>query len=991
IDYQHITNNCTSFYEFDTSCLLFDCSPSYAPIERLKAINSYADQLIHSAIKQSIENVSSSNENRIENLFSRFIEEVISDALYTISSNEMYSKTLLTDDEKHSRKTKKRSTPAIRLVNNENSEPQSTLFHQIRHRSSSAFRTITNNYTRRETVDSVVNNIAQKVYNDSFNELRHGLRSSSPVGRVLLFKRLQSTKAVSQNAKTLFTYGKDGHYFLDHIDPTEPKYSKILIANRGEIACRVIRTCKAMGIKTVAVHSDVDSTSLFVKMADEAVCIGPAPTRLSYLNEDIILETVKKTGAEAVHPGYGFLSENTKFAKKLADHNVEFIGPSSHSIQAMGDKIHSKVIARKAKISMIPGYDGEVKDEEQCVRVSNDIGYPVMIKASAGGGGKGMRVAWNDKEARENFRLSKSEAASSFGDDRMLVEKFIDNPRHIEFQVLGDKHGNIVYLNERECSIQRRNQKVIEEAPSVFLDPATRKKMGEEAVQLAHAVGYYSAGTVEFMVDSKRNFYFLEMNTRLQVEHPITEATTGIDIVHQMIRVAKGHTLRFKQSDIGIRGWAIESRVYAEDPYKAFGLPSIGRLTSYKDPSHIPNVRCDSGITEGSEISLYYDPLICKLTTFGKDRNAALATMAQALDSYVIRGVTNNIPLLRDIITEERFVAGNITTKYLPQVYPDGFKGKQLVDSEREQLLALAACVGVKRSIRARSFKTTSQVRAPKEYAFEVKLDNFKRHIRVTPTEKDGVKQFEIEMDGVKKLAINDNFKLGDQVMNVNFSGEPRIMQLFKTDALGHVTLIYLGTKYALRVLPERAAKYVPLMPEKKQIDFASVLISPMPGIVKSVSVKVGQSVAEGQEVCVVEAMKMQNKLTAGRVGVVKFVGIKEGETVEDGKKHPYDVRGPPATIPFIDLLDDMNNLFINRDFSQELKPNTILHIMMGATRVQRSGKNVASKLRAAMCNHARDSKGFQYAFVQVSNQATRHIYLKKMGGKEVTIVDPRT
>ncbi|CAF2386746.1 unnamed protein product [Rotaria sp. Silwood2] len=711
-----------------------------------------------------------------------------------------------------------------------------------------------------------------------------GLRST-PASRLLLLKRLQSTKATtSNNPKTLFTYGKDGHYFLDRIDPTESKFSKILIANRGEIACRVIRTCKAMGIKTVAVHSDVDSTSLFAKMADEAICIGPAQTRLSYLNEDVILEAVKKTGAEAVHPGYGFLSENTKFAKKLADHNVEFIGPSSKSIEAMGDKIHSKVIARKANISMIPGYDGEVKDEDECVRASNDIGYPVMIKASAGGGGKGMRVAWNDKEARENFRLSKSEAASSFGDDRMLVEKFIDNPRHIEFQVLGDKHGNIIYLNERECSIQRRNQKVIEEAPSVFLDKETRRKMGEEAVQLAHAVGYYSAGTVEFMVDSKRNFYFLEMNTRLQVEHPITEATTGIDLVHQMIRVAKGHKLRFKQEDIGIRGWAIECRVYAEDPYKAFGLPSIGRLTSYKDPSYIPNVRCDSGITEGSEISLYYDPLICKLTTFGRDRQAALATMAQALDSYVIRGVTNNIPLLRDIITENRFVAGDITTKYLPQVYPEGFKGKQLKDTERESLLSLAACVAVKSTLRDRSFKQPLKGMTPKDYEYEVKLGDFKRHLRVTPTEIDGVKLFEVNVDGKQIIKIHDSFKLGDHVIKIVFNGEPFTMQLFKMDAIGNVTLIYLGTKYDLRVLPERAAKYLPIMPEKKQIDVASILISPMPGIVKSVSVKVGQRVADGQEVCVVEAMKMQNKLTAGRAGVVKFVGIKEGETVEDGK-----------------------------------------------------------------------------------------------------------
>ncbi|CAF1227807.1 unnamed protein product [Didymodactylos carnosus] len=695
----------------------------------------------------------------------------------------------------------------------------------------------------------------------------------------LISKRLNSIYSPS--------YGPGNFYHLDHVDLNESKFDKILIANRGEIACRVIRTCQAMGIKTVAVHSDIDHNSLFVKMADEAICIGPAPTKLSYLNEDAILNAVKSSGAQAVHPGYGFLSENTKFAKKLSDHNVEFIGPSSESILAMGDKIESKRIAKKANISMIPGFDGEVNDVEHCVQISRDIGYPVMIKASAGGGGKGMRVAWNDEEARENFKLCKGEAASSFGDDRLLVEKFIDNPRHIEFQILGDKQGNVFYLNERECSIQRRNQKVIEEAPSVFLDDITRRKMGEEAVQLAKAVGYYSAGmcTVEFMVDSQKNFYFLEMNTRLQVEHPITEATIGIDLVHQMIRVAKGHSLRFKQEDIKFHGWAIECRVYAEDPYKAFGLPSIGRLTSYKDPSFIPNVRCDSGITEGSEISLYYDPLICKLTTFGKNRSEALTTMAQALDAYVIRGVTNNIPLLRDIITEERFVKGDITTKYLPTVYPQGFKGKMLNDQERLSLTAVAACVAVKSSIRDGSFKNMLRqtVRSlPKTYTYEILLNDKKVLCHVKASAEN--KQFEVQIDDNIPVFIDDNFKLSDHVIHAHVNNEIIALQLFKMESTGNVTLIYLGTKYELRVLPEAAAKYMSIMPEKKAIDYASVLISPMPGIVKSVNVQVGQSVSDGQEVCIVEAMKMQNKLTAGRAGKVKFVGIKEGDTVEDGK-----------------------------------------------------------------------------------------------------------
>jgi propionyl-CoA carboxylase alpha chain len=386
-----------------------------------------------------------------------------------------------------------------------------------------------------------------------------------------------------------------------------------LIANRGEIACRVIKTCKAMGIKSVAVFSDADYNSLHVKMADEAYCIGPAASIKSYLNIDAIIEVIQKTKTEAVHPGYGFLSENMIFAKKLADIGVEFIGPSSKSIMAMGDKIMSKRIAKEANVSIIPGFDGVVQNEKHCLEIANNIGYPVMIKASAGGGGKGMRIAWNDEQAIEGYQLSKSEAASSFGDDRMLVEKFIDNPRHIEVQILADKHGNTLYLNERECSIQRRNQKVIEEAPSVFIDPETRKKMGQEAITLARAVEYSSAGTVEFLVDSQKKFYFLEMNTRLQVEHPITECITGVDIVQEMIRVAKGHPLSFKQDDIKIHGWAFESRVYAEDPTKNFGLPSIGRLSSYVEPKTVPNVRCDSGIEEGSEISIFYDPMICKV------------------------------------------------------------------------------------------------------------------------------------------------------------------------------------------------------------------------------------------------------------------------------------------------------------------------------------------------------------------------------------------
>jgi len=498
---------------------------------------------------------------------------------------------------------------------------------------------------------------------------------------ILPVREFSFSKLFSGAAATQASYDKE-LYILDPINPDEPKFEKILIANRGEIACRVIKTAKAMGIKTVAVHSDVDSNALHVKLADEAVCVGPAPTSDSYLRADRILEAVKQTGAQAVHPGYGFLSENTHFAAQLEKTGAVFVGPNSRAILDMGDKIHSKKVAAAAKVNMIPGYDGEIKDEDECVKVANDIGYPVMIKASAGGGGKGMRIAWNDKECREGFRLSKQEAKSSFGDDRMLVEKFIDNPRHIEMQILADKHGNAVWLNERECSIQRRNQKVIEEAPSSFVDPDMRRRMGEQAVQLALAVGYDSAGTVEFLVDSKKNFYFLEMNTRLQVEHPITEEITRLDIVQQMLRVAYGHKLNIQQKHIGIDGWSFECRVYAEDPYKGFGLPSVGRLTKYEEPTHIPGIRCDSGIREGSEISIYYDPLICKLVSHGRNRDEALDRISNALDHYVIRGVTHNIPLLRDIVDEKRFRSGNITTKYLPETYPEGFMGATLSADE---------------------------------------------------------------------------------------------------------------------------------------------------------------------------------------------------------------------------------------------------------------------------------------------------------------------
>jgi len=540
-------------------------------------------------------------------------------------------------------------------------------------------------------------------------------------------------------------------------------------------------------------------------------------------------------------------------------------------------------VAAKAKVNMIPGFDGEIKDDDHAVKIANEIGYPVMIKASAGGGGKGLRIAWNDKEARNGFRLSKSEAAASFGDDRMLVEKYIDNPRHIEVQVMCDQHGNAVYLNERECSIQRRNQKVIEEAPSTFIDGETRKKMGEQAIALAKSVNYSSAGTVEFLVDSQRKFYFLEMNTRLQVEHPITECITGIDIVHQMIRAAKGHKLLHAQSDIPVDGWAVECRVYAEDPYKAFGLPSVGRLSRYSEPTHIPYVRCDSGITEGSEISIYYDPMICKLVTYGPSRNDALSTMTKALDSYVIRGVTHNVPLLRDIITEKRFVAGDITTKYLPQIYPNGFQGKSLTDSEQQYLVAIACCVSAKRDLRQ---KTRISATTPEGELEEAAILPNKWNLQATVGDKSvhvvvELKQnnFKVVFDGKEELQISSVFNLALPVINATINGKPEIFQLISRGQT-HIKLQYLGTVYSVDVLDNRYASHLKHMPKKHKVDTSAMVLAPMPGVVKSVSVKVGDMVSEGQELLVLEAMKMQNSLSAGKAGKVKLLNVKEGQTV---------------------------------------------------------------------------------------------------------------
>uniref|UniRef100_A0A8D0A6T0 Propionyl-CoA carboxylase alpha chain, mitochondrial n=1 Tax=Sander lucioperca TaxID=283035 RepID=A0A8D0A6T0_SANLU len=627
--------------------------------------------------------------------------------------------------------------------------------------------------------------------------------------------------------------------------PSEKTFDKILIANRGEIACRVMKTCHKMGIQTVAVHSDVDSSAVHVKMADEAVCVGPAPTSKSYLNMDAIMDAIRATGAQAVSI-YMALVTLCDCGRRHAIHSVYLI----HMF------IKTRVGYRTLAFVLL-------------------LGYPVMIKASAGGGGKGMRIAWNAEETREGFRFSSQEAASSFGDDRLLIEKFIDNPRHIEIQVLADKHGNALWLNERECSIQRRNQKVVEEAPSTFLDPVTRRAMGEQAVQLAKAVQYSSAGTVEFLVDSKKNFYFLEMNTRLQVEHPITECITGLDLVEQMIRVAKGYQLQHKQEDIPINGWAIESRVYAEDPYKSFGLPSIGRLSKYQEPLNLSNVRVDSGIQEGSDISIYYDPMISKLVTYGATRAEALARMEDALDNYVIRGVTHNIPLLREIITHPRFISGDISTNFLPEVYPDGFKGHQLDLDTRRELLASAAALYITAQLRSQKVLGDLSPVECSRWELYVQLEDGSHSVEVT-------KSGNVEVDG-GKVEVSGQWNLASPLLPLTINGTHRTLQCLSRDASGRILLQYLGTSFKVRVLSKLAAEFNSYMPEKVPEDTSSILRSPMPGTVVAVSVKPGDPVAEGQEICVIEAMKMQNSLTAVKQAKVKSVHCKPGETVGEG------------------------------------------------------------------------------------------------------------
>lgn len=671
-------------------------------------------------------------------------------------------------------------------------------------------------------------------------------------------------------------------------------FNKILIANRGEIACRVMKTARKMGIKTVAIYSDADKQALHVKMADEAIHIGPPPANQSYIVIDKVMDAIRQSGAEAVHPGYGFLSENAKFAEALEAEGVAFVGPPKGAIEAMGDKITSKKIAQEAGVSTVPGYMGLIEDAEEAVKISNEVGYPVMIKASAGGGGKGMRIAWNDDEAREGFQSSKNEAANSFGDDRIFIEKFVTQPRHIEIQVLCDAHGNGIYLNERECSIQRRNQKVVEEAPSPFLDEATRKAMGEQSVALAKAVGYASAGTVEFIVDGDKNFYFLEMNTRLQVEHPVTELITGVDLVEQMIRVANGEPLSITQDDVQIKGWAIENRVYAEDPYRNF-LPSIGRLTRYRPPAEIAAgpmrdngkwaddatvgegfaVRNDTGVFEGGEISMYYDPMIAKLCTWAPTRGEAIEAMRNALDGFELEGIGHNLPFVSAVMDHPKFISGDMTTAFIAEEYPEGFEGVDLPEDALKRIAA--ACAAMHRVAEIRRTRVSGR------------MDNHERRVGTDWVVTLQGAEFAVEIDAdhegstVKfadgsSLRVASDWTPGDQLAELTVDGETLVLKVGKIS--GGFRIRSRGADLKVHVRTARQAELAKLMPEKLPPDTSKMLLCPMPGLIVKIDVEVGDEVQDGQALCTVEAMKMENILRAEKKAVVKKINAAAGDSL---------------------------------------------------------------------------------------------------------------
>jgi len=658
-------------------------------------------------------------------------------------------------------------------------------------------------------------------------------------------------------------------------------FKKILIANRGEIACRVIRTARRMGIKTVAVYSDADARAPHVKMADEAVRIGPPPAGESYLKAELIIDACKATGAEAVHPGYGFLSERTTFAEALEKAGIAFIGPPPNAIAAMGDKIESKKLAQKAGVNVVPGFLGDIATTDEAVKIAKDIGYPVMMKASAGGGGKGMRLAWSEKDVREGFESVKREGLSSFGDDRVFIEKFIEQPRHIEIQLLGDQHGNILYLNERECSIQRRHQKVVEEAPSPFVTPEMRKAMGEQAVALARAVGYYSAGTVELIVSGAdptgKSFYFLEMNTRLQVEHPVTEEITGLDLVEQMIRVAAGEKLAFRQDDIGINGWSVETRVYAEDPYRHF-LPSTGRLIRYwPSVEHREKdlvVRVDDGVADGGEVSMFYDPMIAKLITWAPTRLEAIDAQVEALDQFVIDGISDNVDFLSALMQHERFRSGEITTGFIAEEYPEGFEGAPADGRLIGDLTAIAGMVAVITDERA--VEISDQLGPPTHFPCEriVRIADEQHKVRIKPY-KGGT--LAVTDDG-DLVDIVGRWVPGQRLLTVTVDGRVRTVQIRRVGR--DWELQTRGASHRVQLFSPHVADLAKHMIEKEPPDLSRLLLAPMPGLLTKLDVAVGDKVEPGQPVAVMEAMKMENILRAPKSATVKATPAKAGDSL---------------------------------------------------------------------------------------------------------------
>ncbi len=664
-------------------------------------------------------------------------------------------------------------------------------------------------------------------------------------------------------------------------------FKKILIANRGEIACRVIRTARRMGIKTVAVYSDADARAPHVRMADESVRLGPAPAAESYLKAELIIDACKATGAEAVHPGYGFLSERTSFAEALEKAGIAFIGPPSKAIAAMGDKIESKKLAKKAGVNVVPGYLGDIATTDEAVKIATDIGFPVMMKASAGGGGKGMRLAFHEKDVREGFEATKREGLASFGDDRVFIEKFIEDPRHIEIQILGDKHGNILYLNERECSIQRRHQKVIEEAPSPFVSPEMRKAMGEQCVALARAVDYHSAGTVELIVSGAdptgESFYFLEMNTRLQVEHPVTEETTGIDLVEQMIRVAAGEKLALKQEDVPLNGWSIEARVYAEDPYRGF-LPSTGRLTTYRPPaianevgagkSDFPRIRVDDGVAEGSEISMFYDPMIAKLISWAPTREEAAEAAVEALDAFQINGVSDNVDFLSALLQHPRFREGNLTTGFIAEEYPEGFTGAPADEELLTDLAALAAIVELTHETRAALIDGQLGDPCFPEAVQAVRIGKREFTVAIAPYDGGNL----AIVDGGEAIDVVGDWSPADRLLVADMDGRSRIVQVAKKGR--GWTLTTRGAAHQVQVMPRHVAELARHMIEKVPPDMSRFVLAPMPGLLTRLEVKAGDKVEAGQPVAVVEAMKMENILRAEKSATVKSTAAKAGDSL---------------------------------------------------------------------------------------------------------------